>query len=159
MNPIRSTCARSSIRNCLRKPWPSASFSALMGTTCLIQLANIQLINGKTMAQAAAQSRTTTVTLKARRGKIMDTNGSILAQSVERYTIIGNPDNRRRRSAPTTCTNKTGRQLPSDQWQAGRCYGSCSRSSTAGPRTGHGRHRTGCHTVEQRANMRYSKKM
>ena len=36
--------------------------------------------------------RTTTVTLKARRGKIMDTNGAILAQSVERYTIIGNPE-------------------------------------------------------------------
>lgn len=59
---------------------------ALMGTACLIQLANVQLVNGKSMAQAAAQSRTITVTLKASRGKIMDTNGSILAQSVERYT-------------------------------------------------------------------------
>ena len=80
---------------------------ALMGTACLIQLANIQLINGKTMAQAAAQSRTITVTLKARRGKIMDTNGSILAQSVERYTIIGNPEEAQA-FTPTTCTKQTG---------------------------------------------------
>ena len=80
---------------------------ALMGTTRLIQLANIQLVNGKGMAQAAAQSRTTTVTLKARRGKIMDTNGAILAQSVERYTIIGNPE-QAQAFIPTTCTKQTG---------------------------------------------------
>ncbi|MBM6746599.1 penicillin-binding protein 2 [Bifidobacterium ruminantium] len=80
---------------------------ALMGTTCLVRLADIQLVNGKSMAQAAAQSRTTTVTLKARRGKILDTNGAILAQSVERYTIIGNPE-QAQAFVPTTCTKQTG---------------------------------------------------
>ena len=91
MNPIRRIYTFFH-KNLLTKTMAIGVVLALMGTTCLIQLANIQLVNGKGMAQAAAQSRTTTVTLKARRGKIMDTNGAILAQSVERYTIIGNPE-------------------------------------------------------------------
>ena len=37
----------------------------------------------------------------------MDTNGSILAQSVERYTIIGNPEEAQA-FTPTTCTKQTG---------------------------------------------------
>ena len=57
-------------KNLLTKTMAIGVVLALMGTTCLIQLANIQLVNGKGMAQAAAQSRTITVTLKARRGKI-----------------------------------------------------------------------------------------
>ncbi len=80
---------------------------AFVGTACLVQLANVQLINGKDMAQAATQSRTIRVTLKAKRGKILDTNGSILAQSVERYTIIGNPE-AAQEFAPVTCTEDTG---------------------------------------------------
>ena len=106
MNPIRRiyTCFH---KNLLTKTMAIGVVLALMGTTCLIQLANIQLVNGKGMAQAAAQSRTTTVTLKARRGKIMDTNGAILAQSVERYTIIGNPE-QAQAFIPTTCTKQTG---------------------------------------------------
>ena len=99
MNPIRRIYTFFH-KNLLTKTMAIGVVLALMGTTCLIQLANIQLVNGKGMAQAAAQSRTTTVTLKARRGKIMDTNGAILAQSVERYTIIGNPNRRRRSYRP-----------------------------------------------------------
>ena len=106
MNPFHRTYARFH-KKLLTKTMAIGVILALMGTACLIQLANIQLINGKTMAQAAAQSRTITVTLKARRGKIMDTNGSILAQSVERYTIIGNPEEAQA-FTPTTCTKQTG---------------------------------------------------
>lgn len=80
---------------------------AFVGTACLVQLVNVQLINGKDMAQAATQSRTIRVTLKAKRGKILDTNGSILAQSVERYTIIGNPE-AAQEFTPITCTEDTG---------------------------------------------------
>ena len=94
-------------KNLLTKTMAIGVILALMGTTCLVKLADIQLINGKSMAQAAAQSRTTTVTLKARRGKILDTNGAILAQSVERYTIIGNPE-QAQDFVPTTCTKQTG---------------------------------------------------
>ena len=106
MNPIRRIYTFFH-KNLLTKTMAIGVVLALMGTTCLIQLANIQLVNGKGMAQAAAQSRTTTVTLKARRGKIMDTNGAILAQSVERYTIIGNPE-QAQAFIPTTCTKQTG---------------------------------------------------
>ena len=106
MNPFHRTYARFH-KKLLTKTMAIGVILALMGKACLIQLANIQLINGKTMAQAAAQSRTITVTLKARRGKIMDTNGSILAQSVERYTIIGNPEEAQA-FTPTTCTKQTG---------------------------------------------------
>ena len=106
MNPFRSTSARFH-KKLLTKTMAIGVILALMGTACLIQLANVQLVNGKSMAQAAAQSRTITVTLKASRGKIMDTNGSILAQSVERYTIIGNPEEAQD-FTPTTCTKQTG---------------------------------------------------
>ena len=106
MNPFRSTSARFH-KKLLTKTMAIGVILALMGTACLIQLANVQLVNGKSMAQAAAQSRTITVTLKASRGKIMDTNGSILAQSVERYTIIGNPEEAQA-FTPTTCTKQTG---------------------------------------------------
>lgn len=106
MNPFRSLYTFFH-RNLLTKTMAVGIVLALMGTTCLVQLANIQLINGKSMAQAAAQSRTITVTLKARRGKIMDANGAILSQSVERYTIIGNPEEAQA-FVPTTCTKQTG---------------------------------------------------
>ena len=148
MNPIRRIYTFFH-KNLLTKTMAIGVVLALMGTTCLIQLANIQLVNGKGMAQAAAQSRTTTVTLKARRGKIMDTNGAILAQSVERYTIIGNPNRRRRHTDHLHQTDR--QQLPPDQRQAGRRDGSRSRGSSAGPRIGHGRHGTGRQTVDQRA--------
>ena len=90
-------------KNLLTKTMAIGVVLALMGTTCLIQLANIQLVNGKGMAQAAAQSRTTTVTLKARRGKIMDTNVAILAKSFDRYTIICIPD-QSKAFFPSTCS-------------------------------------------------------
>ena len=131
MNPIRRIYTFFH-KNLLTKTMAIGVVLALMGTTCLIQLANIQLVNGKGMAQAAAQSRTTTVTLKARRGKIMDTNGAILAQSVERYTIIGKP--RTGAGVHTDHLHQTDRQqLPPDQRQAGRRDGSRSRGSSAGP--------------------------
>ena len=143
MNPIRRIYTFFH-KNLLTKTMAIGVVLALMGTTCLIQLANIQLVNGKGMAQAAAQSRTTTVTLKARRGKIMDTNGAILAQSVERYTIIGNPE-QAQAFIPTTCTKQTGSNCHQIN---GKPVG---RGSSAGPRIGHGRHGTGRQTVDQRA--------
>jgi len=78
----------------------------IVGLVCLGRLVCVQLVNGKEVALQAAENRTIKVTLKARRGKIMDTNGSILAQSVERYNIIGNPQ-LAQDIKPVTCTKQT----------------------------------------------------
>lgn len=56
---------------------------------CLVKLVVVQLVHGPATAQAAADSRTVTEILPARRGEIVSSNGAILAQSVERYTIFG----------------------------------------------------------------------
>lgn len=78
----------------------------LFAAACLVQLTNIQLLNGKATAQAAAAGRTLQVTVSANRGKILDTNGTVLAQSVERYTIVGDPKVIQT-FTPTTCTPQT----------------------------------------------------
>ena len=64
----------------------------LVALLCIGQLVRIQLIDGASTAQAATQNRTVKAVLSAKRGKITDANGAVLAQSVERYTIIGNPE-------------------------------------------------------------------
>lgn len=64
---------------------------ALGMSMCLGKLSFIQLWDGKNVALAATKSRTRTIDIKAQRGRILDTNGTVLAQSVERYTIIGDP--------------------------------------------------------------------
>ncbi|WP_291527363.1 peptidoglycan D,D-transpeptidase FtsI family protein [Bifidobacterium sp. UBA744] len=64
---------------------------AVVACVAFGRLACIQLLEGASTAQAATDSRTTKTTLYAQRGSIVDTNGTVLAQSVERYTIIGDP--------------------------------------------------------------------
>ncbi|MDF7664682.1 penicillin-binding protein 2 [Bifidobacterium sp. ESL0745] len=80
------------------KPWKFVSRCTVIGTVialifvvCFGQLANLQLLNGREMAEAATAGRTLKVPVYAMRGKILDTNGAVLAQSVERYTIIADP--------------------------------------------------------------------
>lgn len=55
---------------------------------CVGQLVRMQLIDGGDYAQAATNERLVTRTFPARRGSIVDTNGKVLAQSVETYTIF-----------------------------------------------------------------------
>lgn len=64
---------------------------AFMVVACLGRLIGIQLLEGRSTALAATQSRTTTVPINAQRGRILDTNGNVLAQSVERYNLIADP--------------------------------------------------------------------
>ncbi|NEG70044.1 peptidoglycan D,D-transpeptidase FtsI family protein [Bifidobacterium choloepi] len=79
---------------------------ALMAVACFGQLINVQIIQGTEYAQAATDSRTLTVTVSAKRGKITDVNGVVLAQSVERYTIIGNPT-AAQEFTPTSCSKSS----------------------------------------------------
>lgn len=83
---------------------------AVVACACLIQLANVQLLDGRTTAEAATNSRTSKVTLSANRGRILDTNGTVLAQSVERYNIIGVPD-AATSFTPVTCGSKQAKSL------------------------------------------------
>ena len=46
------------------------------------------------------------MTLSAKRGRILDANGSVLAQSVERYTIVANPE-AAQEFEPITCNDNT----------------------------------------------------
>lgn len=75
---------------------------AFVASLCVGQLASIQLIDGRQMAQAATASRTSRVTLSAKRGRILDANGTVLAQSVERYTVVANPE-AAQEFTPITC--------------------------------------------------------
>lgn len=79
---------------------------AMLASVCLVRLGVIQLVEGANTAQAATRSRTVKVTLGAKRGRILDTNGVVLAQSVERYTIIGNPE-AAQDFTPLDCTPRT----------------------------------------------------
>ena len=54
---------------------------------CVIRLVQIQIIQGSEYAQEAIKSRTDTYNIQPRRGSILDYNGRILANSVERYNI------------------------------------------------------------------------
>ncbi|KFF31278.1 peptidoglycan D,D-transpeptidase FtsI family protein [Bifidobacterium bombi] len=75
----------------------------LVAAACFVQLVNVQLLNGKATANAATEGRIHRFAIQSRRGRILDTNGAVLASSVERYTIIGDPE-RAQNFEPVTCT-------------------------------------------------------
>ncbi|MCI1935086.1 MAG: penicillin-binding protein 2 [Bifidobacteriaceae bacterium] len=72
---------------------------------CVGQLARIQLLNGASTAQAATNQRTVTETLSASRGTITDSDGNVLAQSVERYTVYAD-QNAVALFVPVACTGE-----------------------------------------------------
>ena len=53
-----------------------------------VQLLRLQALDASAMAQAALGSRTTTNTVPALRGQILDRNGAVLAASVERRDVV-----------------------------------------------------------------------
>lgn len=65
---------------------------AVVACACFVRLVQVQLLDGQATAAAAVSSRTSKVTISAKRGRILASNGTVLAQSVERYNIIGVPD-------------------------------------------------------------------
>ena len=83
-----------------------AMIFAFIASVAIVKLSFIQLINARSTAQAAQAERSRTRPILARRGRILDANGSVLAQSVERYNIIADPMNAQS-FKPTPCTKQT----------------------------------------------------
>lgn len=79
---------------------------AILASCAIVKLSFIQLINARSTAQAAQAERSRVRPILARRGRILDANGAVLAQSVERYNIIGDPLNAQA-FKPTPCTKQT----------------------------------------------------
>lgn len=106
MNTIRRIVEFAKVKTFAFKCIAIGAALALVASACVIQLASTQLIGGRQTAQAATANRTLTVTLSAKRGRILDSNGSVLAQSVERYTIVANPE-AAQEFEPITCNDNT----------------------------------------------------
>ncbi|KAB7442773.1 penicillin-binding protein 2, partial [Bifidobacterium longum] len=106
MNTIRRIVEFAKVKTFAFKCIAIGAALALVASACVIQLASTQLIGGRQTAQAATANRTLTVTLSAKRGRILDANDSVLAQSVERYTIVANPE-AAQEFEPITCNDNT----------------------------------------------------
>ncbi|WP_297643226.1 penicillin-binding protein 2 [uncultured Gardnerella sp.] len=77
-----------------------------LATVAIVKLSSAQIINSRQTAEAAQLERSRVRKIVARRGRILDANGTVLAQSVERYNIIGDPLNAQT-FIPTACSAKT----------------------------------------------------
>lgn len=62
----------------------------ILFAVCLLQLADIQLIEGADLAKQAIDSRTYKRVIPAKRGDILDRNGKVLATSLEVYDVAVN---------------------------------------------------------------------
>ena len=71
-------------------PYVFIAFVVIMGIV-VGRLLYLQVIAGKTFADAAEQRRTNVQVLQARRGTIYDRNGNVLAMSEECYDVYCNP--------------------------------------------------------------------
>jgi cell division protein FtsI/penicillin-binding protein 2 len=70
--------------------WLVLAFLA-MATAVFGRLVQVQVIQGKSLAQAAAESHTTSITLHATRGVILDRNGRILVSNVQVFDVFVDP--------------------------------------------------------------------
>lgn len=82
----------------------------IVACTCFGKLIQVQLLDGQATAEAATNSRTSKVAVSAKRGRILASNGTVLAQSVERYNIIGVPD-AATSFTPVDCGSKQAKAL------------------------------------------------
>jgi cell division protein FtsI (penicillin-binding protein 3) len=70
--------------------WLVLAFLA-MATAVFGRLVQIQIIQGKSLAAAAAQSHTSSITLHATRGVILDRNGRVLVSNVQVFDVFVDP--------------------------------------------------------------------
>lgn len=73
-----------------RQRW-LVGIAALVVLIFLVRLVHVQLIEGPSLAEEAQAARTATAVTPAHRGDITDANGELLATSVDRYTVVGDP--------------------------------------------------------------------
>lgn len=66
-------------------------FSGVLILVLALRLTQVMLINGPELQQKASTQWTKRTTLAAQRGKIMDRNGLVLAQSGTAYRVLANP--------------------------------------------------------------------
>ncbi|MFZ0919849.1 MAG: penicillin-binding protein 2 [Candidatus Dormiibacterota bacterium] len=62
-----------------------------MATAVFGRLVQIQIIQGKALARAAASSHTTSISLHATRGVILDRNGHVLVSNVQVFDVFADP--------------------------------------------------------------------
>ena len=74
----------------IRQRW-LVGIAAVVVLIFLVRLVHVQLIEGPSLAAEAEAARTATAVTPAHRGDITDANGVVLATSVDRYTVIGDP--------------------------------------------------------------------
>ncbi|MFC8800631.1 penicillin-binding transpeptidase domain-containing protein [Promicromonospora sp. NPDC057138] len=74
----------------IRQRW-LVGIAAVVVLIFLVRLVQVQLIEGPSLASTAEQARTATAVTPAHRGDITDANGVVLATSVDRYTVVGDP--------------------------------------------------------------------
>lgn len=90
---------------------------AFLLATCVVQLARLQIIDAAEIAQEAQNSRTVTARVQAMRGAIVDTNGKVLAQSVEAYKIYVDQVGAKN-FTPTSCTVTRTRSMTDEEYKA-----------------------------------------
>jgi cell division protein FtsI (penicillin-binding protein 3) len=73
-----------------RQRW-LVGIGALVVLIFLVRLVHVQLIEGPSLAEEAQAARTATAVTPAHRGDITDANGKLLATSVDRYKVVGDP--------------------------------------------------------------------
>ncbi|MGI5190725.1 penicillin-binding transpeptidase domain-containing protein [Promicromonospora sp. CA-289599] len=73
-----------------RQRW-LVGIAALVVLIFLVRLVHVQLIEGPSLAEKAQAARTATAVTPAHRGDITDVDGKLLATSVDRYTVVGDP--------------------------------------------------------------------
>lgn len=70
--------------------WLVLAFLA-MATAVFGRLVQVQVIQGKSLAAAAAASHTTSITLRASRGVILDRDGRVLVSNVQVFDVFADP--------------------------------------------------------------------
>src|ERR1700686_2023104 len=70
--------------------WLVLAFLA-MATAVFGRLVQVQVIQGKSLARAAAALHTTSITLHATRGVILDRNGRVLVSNVQVFDVFADP--------------------------------------------------------------------